>query len=157
MLENSGGSSTEITLPGTWAPVSVAVDWVGDKLYVADSIGQKIDVFELDGRWHAIVLGSNLTSPSDIGLDPTYGLMFVADGSQILRAHMDGTNLRTVVTEATYKASGVAVDTIAKRIFWCDSLLDYIETVDYDGGGRYLILRGKCHRMISGVIIRIKC
>jgi low density lipoprotein-related protein 2 len=49
------------------------VDWVGDKLYVADAVGQKVDVFELDGHWHAIVLGSNLSSPADIALDPTVG------------------------------------------------------------------------------------
>jgi low density lipoprotein-related protein 2 len=64
---------SDITLPGTWAPVAIAVDWVGDKLYVADAVGQKVDVFELDGHWHAIVLGSNLSSPADIALDPTIG------------------------------------------------------------------------------------
>lgn len=75
--------SQEITLPGTWSPVAIAIDWIGDKLYVADSVGQKIDVFELDGRWHAVVLGSNLTSPADIAVDSTSGLMFVADSSQV--------------------------------------------------------------------------
>lgn len=73
----------EISVAGSWAPVALAVDWVGDKLYVADSLGQKVDVFELDGRWHAVVLGSNLTSPADLALDPTLGLMFVADSSQV--------------------------------------------------------------------------
>ncbi|KAL0271000.1 UNVERIFIED_CONTAM: hypothetical protein PYX00_008246 [Menopon gallinae] len=137
------GAASEITLPGTWSPVALAVDWVGDKIYVTDGVGQKIDVFEIDGRWHAIVLGSNLTSPADIGLDPTSGYMFVADSNQVLRANMDGTNARAIVSDATYKASGVAVDIIAKRIFWCDSLLDYIETVDYEGRGRFLVLRGQ--------------
>lgn len=132
-----------ITLPGTWTPVAIAVDWVGDKLYVADSVGQKIDVFELDGRSHAIVLGSNLTSPADIGLDPLVGYMFIADSSQVLRANMDGTNTVSIVSEAAYKASGIAVDIIAKRVFWCDSLLDYIETVDYKGQNRFLVLRGQ--------------
>lgn len=131
-----------ISLPGTWFPIALAVDWVGDKLYVADSIGQKIDIFELDGHSHAIVLGSNLTNPADIALDPLVGYMFVADSSQVLRANMDGTNAHAIVSEAAYKASGVAVDIIAKRVFWCDSLLDYIETVDYDGQNRYLVLRG---------------
>jgi len=68
---------------GAWSPVAVAVDWVGDKLYVADSLGQKIDVFEINGKWHAIALGSNLTSPSDIALDPTVGYMFIADNTQV--------------------------------------------------------------------------
>ena len=76
-------TGTDITVAGSWAPVALAVDWVGDKLYVADAIGQKIDVFELDGRWHAVVLGSNLTNPADLALDPTLGLMFVADSSQV--------------------------------------------------------------------------
>ncbi|XP_028170493.1 low-density lipoprotein receptor-related protein 2-like [Ostrinia furnacalis] len=132
-----------ITVAGSWAPTALAVDWVGDKLYVADAVGQKIDVFELDGRWHAVVLGSNLTSPADIALDPTVGFMFVADSSQIIRANMDGTHAKSIVSEAAYKASGIAVDIIAKRVFWCDSLLDYIETVDYDGNHRFLVLRGQ--------------
>lgn len=142
MQGESEGSTNEISIPGTWSPVSIAVDWVGDKIYVADGIGQKIDAFEIDGRWHVIVLGSNLSSPADIGLDPTAGYMFIADGNQVVRANMDGTNVRAIVADATYKASGVAVDIIAKRVFWCDSLLDYIETVDYEGKGRVLVLRG---------------
>lgn len=142
LQDDAEGAASEITLPGTWSPVAVAVDWIGDKIYVTDGVGQKIDVFEIDGRWHAIVLGSNLTSPVDISLDPTSGYMFVADSNQVLRANMDGTNARAIVSDATYKASGVAVDIIAKRVFWCDSLLDYIETVDYQGRGRFLVLRG---------------
>lgn len=142
-LNEGGIGGAEITLPGTWAPVALAMDWIGDKLYVADFVGQKVDVFELDGRWHAVVLGSNLTSPADLALDPTAGLMFVADGGQVLRAHMDGTHARSIVSEAAYKASGVTVDVIAKRVFWCDSLLDYIETVDYEGQNRHIILRGQ--------------
>lgn len=123
----------DITLPGTWAPVALAVDWIGDKLYVVDSIGQKIDVFELSGRWHAIVLGSNLTNPADIALDSIMGYMFIADSSQVLRVNMDGTNAHAIVSEAAYKASGVTLDIIVRRVYWCDSLLDYIETVDYNG------------------------
>lgn len=142
-LHEGSVAAIEISLPGTWAPVALAVDWIGDKLYVADLIGQKVDVFELDNKWHAVVLGSNLTSPSDIALDPTAGLLFVADGGQVLRAHMDGTHARAIVSEAAYKASGVTVDIISRRVFWCDSLLDYIETVDYDGGHRVMILRGQ--------------
>ncbi|KAJ8949001.1 hypothetical protein NQ314_008307 [Rhamnusium bicolor] len=115
----------DITLPGTWLP---------DK---------KIDIFELQDRGHAVVLGSNLTNPADIALDPTIGYMFVADSSQVLRANMDGTNTLAIVSEAAYKASGIALDIIARRVYWCDSLLDYIETVDYEGQSRFLVVRGQ--------------
>jgi low density lipoprotein-related protein 2 len=118
------------------------VDFVGDKLYVVDSIVQKIDVFELDGRYHGIALGSNLSSPADIALDPLVGLMFIADSKQVLRANMDGTNAFSIISEVAYKVSGVATDLIVKRVYWCDLLLDYIETADYMGRNRVMILRG---------------
>lgn len=60
-------------LPGSSSPVALAVDWIGNKLYIVDSLGQKIDVFELDGHYHAIVMGSNLTNPTDVSLDPVAG------------------------------------------------------------------------------------
>lgn len=66
-------SKREFLLPGSSSPISLAVDWIGNKLYVVDSLGQKIDVFEFDGRYHAIVMGSNLTNPTDIALDPIVG------------------------------------------------------------------------------------
>ncbi len=54
-------SPLDITVPGAWSPISVAVDWIGNILYVVDGLGQKIDVFDFEGVYHAIVLSSNLT------------------------------------------------------------------------------------------------
>lgn len=141
---NGEGSSSRVAiyLTSSWGPVSIAVDWIGEKLYVVDSVVQKIDVLELDGRYHGIALSSNLTNPTDIGLDPTVGLMFIADSKRVLRANMDGTVDFPIVFEAAYKVSGIAVDVIARRIFWCDSQLDYIETADYLGRNRVMVLRG---------------
>lgn len=130
------------SVPGAWSPVAVAVDWISSNLYVVDSLGQKIDIFDLEGDYHAIVMSSNLTAPTDIALDPKVGLMFITDNNRILRAHMDGSLVKTLVTDAVYKASGVAVDLVAKRIYWSDILLDYIETVDYNGQNRFNIVRG---------------
>ncbi|XP_044735048.1 low-density lipoprotein receptor-related protein 2-like [Chrysoperla carnea] len=129
-----------ITLPVKWDPIAIAVDWVGDKLYVVDSFGQKIDVFELDGRWHTVVIGS-LTNPADIALDPTVGYMFIANGPQILRVNMDGTDSQVIVSKLPNYATGIAVDIIAKRIFWSDSVASQIESVDYNGEHQVIIIR----------------
>ncbi|CAG0879500.1 unnamed protein product [Darwinula stevensoni] len=134
--------SLNLEMPSSWNPVAVAVDWIGEKLYAADNLGQKIDVFEFDGRFHAIVLGHNLTSPYDLVLDPTVGLMFISDGNRIIRTNMDGNKLIVLVEDAIYKASGISVDLTAKRIYWCDSILDHIDTVDYDGKKRFTVVRG---------------
>ena len=140
--ESRSTTSADISVPTAWLPVAIAIDWIGDKLFVADALGQKIDVFELDGRWHAIVISNNMSEPTDLALDSTQGLLFVSENSRIFRANMDGSKMKDLVTDAIYKASGLAVDLPTKRIFWCDSLLDYIESVDYDGRNRFLVVRG---------------
>lgn len=70
---SSGENDTTLNLPGSLTPGALAVDWVGDNLYVVDVLGQKIDVFETKYHYHAIVLSNNITEPQDIGLDPTVG------------------------------------------------------------------------------------
>lgn len=79
LYRSSSGINFDISVPTAWMPVAIAVDWVGDKLFVADALGQKIDVFELDGRWHAIVISNNMSEPTDLALDSTRGLMFVSE------------------------------------------------------------------------------
>ena len=133
---------TDIGNTGAWSPSAVAVDWIGNNLYVVDSLGQKVNIFDMDGLYSSIVVTSNLTSPVDIALDPTVGVMFITDNNRVVRANMDGTHLRPLVEDAVYKASGLSLDLITRRVFWSDILLDYIETVDYNGKNRQQIIRG---------------
>ena len=70
---NTSVDDTAITLPGSLAPGAIAVDWVGEKLYVVDILGQKIDVFEIPEGPHTIVLSNNISEPQDLALDPTRG------------------------------------------------------------------------------------
>ncbi|RWS16465.1 low-density lipoprotein receptor-related protein 2-like protein [Dinothrombium tinctorium] len=134
--------AVEVSVTFHWNPVALAVDWITNKIYVCDTHNQKIDIFEFDGKRHAIVLSQNLTAPLDIALDPTQGYMFFSDSDNIDRAFMDGTERKTIVSTYIYKASGLTVDFVNKRIIWCDSQLDQIVTVDYNGGNRHIILRG---------------
>lgn len=127
---------------GTWSPSAIAVDWIGNNLYVVDSLGQKVNIFDMEGLYSSIVVTSNLTSPVDIALDPIMGVMFITDNNRVVRANMDGTHLKPLVEDAVYKASGLALDLITRRLYWSDILLDYIETVDYNGNNRHQIIRG---------------
>lgn len=133
---------TDITVSFQWNPVSIAVDWITNKIYVCDTHNQKIDLFEFGGRKHAIVMSQNLSSPLDIALDPSHGYLFLTDSDNIDRALMDGTQRKSIVSTYIYKASGLTVDYINKRIIWCDSQLDQIVTVDYNGENRHTLIRG---------------
>ena len=41
-----------------------------------------------------------------------------------------------------YVVSSITTDLIAKRIYYCDSRLDYIETAKYDGSDRQVVVSG---------------
>jgi low density lipoprotein-related protein 2 len=41
LTSNNGGQLLDYSLPGAWSPVSLAVDWIGNNIYVVDSLGQK--------------------------------------------------------------------------------------------------------------------
>lgn len=134
--------SKEISVNYAWTPTSIAVDWVNNKIYVCDTHNQKIDLMELDGSHHTVVISQNLTSPLDIVLDPVRGYMFFTDNDNIDRALMDGTQRTTIVSNFIYKATGLTIDYVTQKIFWCDSQLDQIVTVNYEGQERHTILRG---------------
>ena len=141
-MDNPNKTPYDYNMPGAWSPVAVAVDWISSNIYVVDALGQRVDVFDQFNIYHAIVLSKNLTAPSDIALDPTAGLMFIADNNRIIRANMDGSNVIALVSDTVYKAAGVSVDLITQRVYWSDVLLDYIESVDYEGNNRQSIVRG---------------
>ncbi|XP_013781727.1 low-density lipoprotein receptor-related protein 2-like [Limulus polyphemus] len=134
--------SGEIVIHFPWNPVCLAVDWVGNKLYICDAVGQKIDLMELEGDQHAIIISHKLSSLLDITLDPTVGLMFFSYDDKVDKAHMDGSNRNSIVDSFIYKASGLTIDYVNKLLIWCDSLLNQIVAVDYDGKKRHTIVRG---------------
>ena len=107
----------DIANPGTWSPSAIAVDWIGNNLYVVDALGQKINVFDIEGLYSSIVVTSNLTSPVDIALDPIMGVMFVTDNNRVVRANMDGTHLRPLVEDA-----------VSFFLFRCETVGDTLET-----------------------------
>ncbi|XP_015791351.1 low-density lipoprotein receptor-related protein 2 [Tetranychus urticae] len=125
-----------------WNPVSLAVDWITNKIYVCDIYNQKIDIFDLEGKTSAIVLSQNITAPLDIALDPTQGYMFFTDSNNIDRAFMDGSRRKTIVSVHIYKASGLTLDYVNRRLVWCDSQLDQIVIVDYEGNNRHTVIAG---------------
>lgn len=123
-------------------PVGVAVDWVANKVYVVDLAAKRIDVMELSGQYRAIVISQNLTAPLAIAIDPLQGAMFISDSKRIERASLDGTLRHTILSERMYYVSSITTDLIARRIYYCDSRLDYIETAKYDGSDRQVVLSG---------------
>lgn len=57
--------------------------------------------------------------------------------TRIERAYMDGSKRFLLVNKDIIAPTSITVDAVNKRIFWTDSRLDHIQTVDFSGRFRY--------------------
>lgn len=65
-----------------------------------------------------------------------FRLMFFTNEKTLERASMDGNLRKVIVSGHTYQITGVTLDLVNTRVFWCDPKMDLIETVRYDGSDR---------------------
>ena len=58
---------------------------------------------------------------------------------KVERAYMDGSNRVSLFTghgDHMHSPTGIVLDAVNSRIYWCDNRLDYIHTADYNGHNR---------------------
>ncbi|XP_014223143.1 low-density lipoprotein receptor-related protein 2-like [Trichogramma pretiosum] len=116
-----------------WQPIALAIDFVNDKLYVVDTMGLKIDIFELDGKYYNIISSCNVVRPSDIELDPRERIMFILDGHIIIRASLDGTFSTNIIESQLSILHGIFVDTNSKKLYWISKNSSVVIASDYSG------------------------
>lgn len=80
-----------------------------------------------------------------IGTSKLFRYLFFSDygrkprhKTRIERAYMDGSKRFLLVNKDIIAPTSITVDAINKRIFWTDSRLDHIQTVDFSGRFRYM-------------------
>lgn len=146
------GFAQDLNMKGNSKPTAVAVDWVADNLYWAetDRTGSKprgrILVAKTDGRYRRAVVNVGLEVPTSIAVNPQLGRMYWADAGsapKIEVSWMDGSKRRPLITEAIRHPSGLTVDYAQdNQIYWVDTKLNTIETMRPDGTVRTTVARG---------------
>ncbi|XP_072288518.1 vitellogenin receptor Yl [Eucyclogobius newberryi] len=120
---------------------SVAVDWLGRNLYWIDGVKSQILAIQLPSGAvtspdFTVILDEDLDQPRSLALLPQKGLMFwteIGSTVKIERAGMDGSERRAVVTTSLGWPVGVAIDSIANRVYWTDQRLRAIGSATLDG------------------------
>nr|AHB12420.1 vitellogenin receptor [Palaemon carinicauda] len=115
---------------------SLAVDWYGRNLYVADSGIQKIIVCALSGLNCQVLLDN--VNPRTLRLDIKNRLLFWTDTKRqvIMKAGMDGSKPVSLISDGIKIPNGLALDPPARRVYWMDAGHSRIEHVLYDGTDR---------------------
>ncbi|KPU81708.1 uncharacterized protein Dana_GF20504, isoform G [Drosophila ananassae] len=129
-------------------PDGLIVDSIGRMIYWADAGRHTIEVASLDGRNRHIIAYKDLESPRGLALDYEIGLLFWTDWGhyrKIERSHLDGDERSRIVTANLGWPNGLSLDLKSKRIYWVDALLKSIDSCDYTGNQRKLILSSLHH------------
>ncbi|XP_055385944.1 low-density lipoprotein receptor-related protein 4 isoform X2 [Condylostylus longicornis] len=134
----------------------IAVDSVGRKLYWTDAGRHTVEVSNLDGTYRGIIAYRNLESPRGIVLNYEEGLLFWSDWGnypKIERSNMDGSFRIKIVTANIGWPNGLTLDSLEKRVYWADANFKRIESCDYDGNKRKIVLSSLAHPYAVAVML----
>ncbi|XP_077998826.1 uncharacterized protein LOC144451797 [Glandiceps talaboti] len=118
----------------------ITVDWINKKLYWTDASYNWIMVSDYDGVYVHTLIYTGLDRPRGIAVYPVMGHLYWCDiGTigKILRSNLNGEHIEIIVSEndnanLISKPNGLTIDYEENRLYWVDSGLKKIMSVDID-------------------------
>uniref|UniRef100_A0AAX7UXX5 EGF-like domain-containing protein n=1 Tax=Astatotilapia calliptera TaxID=8154 RepID=A0AAX7UXX5_ASTCA len=148
-INKASDSSQQVTLiDSLHSPEGLAVDWVHKNIYWTDSGNKSISVATGDGRKRKMLITTELNEPRAIAVDPHQGFMYWSDwGGQakIEKAGMNGVDRQILVSEHIEGPNGITLDLSNRRLYWVDSKLHLLSSVDFNGDNRKVLLSSHHH------------
>ncbi|XP_072540428.1 low-density lipoprotein receptor-related protein 8 isoform X3 [Salminus brasiliensis] len=149
-INKASNSSEQNTLidSALHSPEGIAVDWIHKNIYWTDSGHKTISVATSDGKKRKVLLDTELGEPRAIAVDPRQGFMYWSDwGTQakIEKSGMNGVDRQVLVSERIEWPNGITLDLSSRRLYWVDSKLHLISSVDLNGDNRRVLLSSMDH------------
>ncbi|KAL5004150.1 hypothetical protein ScPMuIL_017606 [Solemya velum] len=152
VIKTSGLKGEGVAVVKAFTSVSmldgIAVDYINRLLFFTDTGLNTIEVVCLDHNdISKIIVADNLDEPRDIAAHPIDGYVYWTDwGAQprIERSTMNGEKRETIVKlKKSSWPNGLTLDYKGRRIYWVDAKYDRIESSNFDGSNRNIILKEK--------------
>lgn len=138
-------------------PKSLAIDWIGERIYILDAKHHQIISTDLNGDQYITIIPSGV-HPIDIVVDPNSRRIFWSTlDNGILSASMDGTDKQALLERGIEWATGLTIDHSAQRLYWADQRKGTIETVLLNGKSRHIITQFKNRSIVKFSNINIEC
>lgn len=130
---NLDGSNIETLLSTGGSVRGIALDVPGGKMYVTDTLQQKIWRANLDGSALEEIVspGDGLNIPSHIAVDGAGGKIYWTEQNdqQVMRANLDGSDVEELHQCPAY---GITLDVDAGHVYWTEQLGKMMRS-DLDG------------------------
>ncbi|KAM4720762.1 low-density lipoprotein receptor-related protein 8 [Rhinophrynus dorsalis] len=144
-LDSAGDPAEHVVLINTHlhSPEGLAVDWIHKNIYWTDSGNKTISVATADGCKRKTLFNKGLGEPRAIALDPTQGFMFWSDWgdpAKIEKAGLNGGDRQVLVSDNIEWPNGITIDVLMSRLYWVDSKLHTLSSVDFNGFNRKLLI-----------------
>lgn len=131
--------SSDIIISSLKEPKSIAIDWIGLRIYIIDGTKNAIVSTNLNGTDLITIVPTGLY-PLDIVVDSNSRLLIWSTLEEgILSASMDGSNKQALVQGGVEWPTGLAIDYPNHRLYWADHRKGTIETCLYNGKDRHVI------------------
>ncbi|XP_033007987.1 low-density lipoprotein receptor-related protein 8 isoform X2 [Lacerta agilis] len=125
------------------SPEGLAMDWVHKNIYWTDSGNKTISVATADGSKRRTLFNTNLSEPRAIVVDPTRGFMYWSDWGDIAKIEKSGLNgvdRQVLVMDNIEWPNGITLDLLNQRLYWVDSKLHLLSSVDFNGSNRKVLI-----------------
>nr|XP_046271963.1 low density lipoprotein receptor a [Scatophagus argus] len=125
------------------APEGIAFDWVHGNLYWTDSIRSTISVVTADGSRRKTLFHRDLSKPRAIVVDPHSNFIYWTDWgnpAKIEKGGLNGGDRSALVTDNIVWPNGITLDLLNQRLYWVDSKLHTLSSIDVQGGGRRTLI-----------------
>ncbi|XP_071154094.1 vitellogenin receptor-like isoform X3 [Mytilus edulis] len=139
------GHMWKVVDTGIESPRGITVDAVTHHLYIVDSSRNKIIVCDEYGEV-CTVIQEDLHTPEDILIVYKHRILIwseVGKNPAIMKSQLDGKVKSLLINNDIQHPSSIAVDEPTDRLYWLDSVLDRIESIQLDGSDRQIVLSRK--------------
>uniref|UniRef100_A0A3Q0T7A9 Low density lipoprotein receptor a n=1 Tax=Amphilophus citrinellus TaxID=61819 RepID=A0A3Q0T7A9_AMPCI len=125
------------------APEGIAFDWVHGNLYWTDSVRGTVSVVTADGSRRKTLFHQDLSKPRAIVVDPHSNFVYWTDWgnpAKIEKAGLNGGDRTALVIDNIVWPNGITLDLLNQRLYWVDSKLHTLSSIDVQGGGRRTLI-----------------
>lgn len=152
MKMNLNGSNKTIILADLQSPQRISIDYVTERIYWTDDKVAAIESCDFHGKQRYVLIAGTMSKPHAIAVDPLDGLVFWSDlgiPAKIEKSGLDGSNRTTLVNTDVKAPMGLTLDLKRQRLYWCDTDLSILSSVDFNGQNRNNLIESQSNKWLS--------